>query len=126
MKAFYIPTALLALMLLAAQLAGSYVEQNTTQWIDQLHGAITCMDEDRWEDAQRQIHTAWEDWLRHSETFHMFLKHEELDEMGALFVNAIAACTERDRTELRIHLQQLILRLESLSRTQKATWANIL
>lgn len=126
MKAFYIPIALLAVMLIASLWFGHRVQQNVTPWVEQLEEVLTLAENDRWDEAHQQLLAVLEDWSAHSETFHMFLKHQDLDETDTLFVGVIAACREQDSVELHIHLQQLILHFKLLSETQQATWENIL
>lgn len=126
MKAFYIPAALLTLLFLGSLWIGSYVHQNTDQWSKELTSVISLMDHELWDEAQQSILDTREDWLRHSDAYHMIMEHQDLDEADKLFSGAIAACREKDKVELRIHLEQLITQLNFLAETQKISLKNIL
>lgn len=126
MKALYIPSAVLALILMLALWTGSYIDQCTTQWLTELEIINELLEKNLWTDAEAQLTAVLQDWERHRASFHLFLEHRDLDETEQLFSGASAACRERDSTELRICLQQLSTQLISLSETQSINIQNIL
>ena len=126
MKAFYIPIALLSIILFTSVAAGSYTHQCTAQGITLLEQCEDYLHEEQWERTQERLLAAQEGWERHAAILHMILEHEDLEEAERLFSGAFAACREYDSTELRILLHQLRTQLDFLAETQKANLKNIL
>lgn len=126
MRAFYIPIAVLILLVSASLITGYYVQTSTSLWIDELHSASELANSGEWETAQHRISGITEDWLRHEEIFHILLEHEDLDETKEVLFSTLAACRETDSVEFQIHVQLLISRLQFLTETQKASLQNLL
>ena len=55
MKAFYIPIALLSIILFTSVAAGSYTHQCTAQWITLLEQCEDYLHEEQWERTQERL-----------------------------------------------------------------------
>ena len=126
MKALYIPSALLILLLLFCLWSSSYIRSYTDQWTTELEEVNHFLEDAQWESAQAHILSIRESWNQTQNIFHMLLAHQNLDETEVLFSGAIAACKQEDSVELQIYLDQLSMQLMLLADTQRATLGNIL
>lgn len=126
MKALYVPSAVLALVLLFSLWTGSYTEHRAAQWLTELDKTGRLIDEERWDDAQSQLLAVHRDWEYHQASFHLFLEHQDLDAAEELFSGVIAACKQHDRVETYIQLEQLRTQLAFLAETQALNIQNIL
>ena len=126
MKAFFIPSVTLAVILLISLWTGSYVNQLTEQWLTDLDSTGKMIDNGLWSDAQSQLLTVHQDWEHHQSSFHLFLEHQDLDAAEELFSGAIAACREENSTETLVWIHQLSTQLTFLAETQSVSIENIL
>ena len=126
MKAFFIPTALLTLILLTAMWSGSYVRQYTERWNEELNEIANSTQNEHWNDLEKRILSIYEEWNHQNTPFHIILNHQAITEAESLFSGVIAACREQDLTEFHIQIRQLISQLLFLSETQQASIGNIL
>ncbi|MBR2133072.1 MAG: DUF4363 family protein [Oscillospiraceae bacterium] len=126
MKALYIPSALLVVLLLFCLWSSSYIRNHTDQWTIALEEVNDFLENEQWDSAQTHIRSIHENWNQTQNIFHMLLAHQDLDETELLFSGAIAACHQKDPVELQIYLDQLSMQLMLLADTQRATLGNIL
>lgn len=126
MKALYIPSALLIVLLFFCLWSSSYIRTNTEQWTTALEEVSNFLEKEQWESAKMHILSVQEIWNQNQTIFHMLLAHQDLDETELLFSGAITACSQKDSVELQIYLDQLSMQLTLLADTQRATLGNIL
>lgn len=126
MKAFYIPAGLLAVILGFSLWTGQYVEQRTAQWTVLLEEIEGLARQEDWEQAEKQLETAYADWDSSQTFFHTIMDHDELDEAESLFAGAFAVCREEDGADFHMLLAQLMGQLRLLSETQSLSVKNVL
>ena len=125
MKAFYIPTALLILILGFSLWAGRYVEMRTHHWAEQLEQTYQAAAQEDWEEAERRLEEAYADWDSSQTFFHTIMEHDELDEAEKLFSGAFAVCQEEDDADFHQMLAQLSSQLRLLAETQSVSIKNV-
>lgn len=126
MKAFYIPAALLAVILGFSLWTGRYVELQTDHWSALLEEVDDTAHQENWPEARRRMDDAYQDWLGSQTFFHTIMDHEELDQAESLFQGALAVCEEADDADFHLLLAQLICQLRLLAETQSISIKNIL
>lgn len=126
MKAFYIPTGLLVLILGFSLWTGQYVEQRTGHWNELLEETGQLARQEEWERAEERLKTAYADWSASQTFFHTIMDHSELDEAESLFAGAFAVCREEDDADFHMFLAQLISQLRLLAETQSLSVKNVL
>ena len=126
MKAFYIPVGLLAVILGFSLWTGQYVEQRTAHWTVLLEEIEGLARQEDWEQAEKQLETAYADWDSSQTFFHTIMDHDELDEAESLFAGAFAVCREEDGADFHMLLAQLMGQLRLLSETQSLSVKNVL
>lgn len=126
LKAFYIPSSVLALLLILSLLTSAYVQRCTDTWSTATNEIINQLEKKQWNDLESGIRIVHRDWQSKQIYFHLFLAHQNLDEAEKLFSGALAACREEDTVELRILLAQLISQFMYLADTQEISLKNIL
>lgn len=126
MKAFYIPAALLALILSFSLWTGRYVELRTDHWTALLEQVDEAGRREDWPDAQERLAQVYQDWLGSQTFFHTIMEHDALDEAETLFQGAIAVGQEQDDADFHLLLAQLACQLRLLSETQSISIQNIL
>ena len=126
MKPLVISLAVLGAILAFSLWAGRYVAERTADWSDQLSLADTSAQQERWADAQAQLHQAYADWGRSQAFFHTILEHDELDEAESLFAAAFAAGDAQDAPDFHAAMAQLAAQLRLLAETQAVSIKNIL
>ncbi|MBD5150660.1 MAG: DUF4363 family protein [Oscillibacter sp.] len=126
MKAFYIPAGLLAVILGFSLWTGQYVEQRTAHWTALLEEIEDLARQEDWEQAEKQLETAYADWDSSQTLFHTIMDHDELDEAESLFAGAFAVCREEDGADFHMLLAQLMGQLRLLSETQSLSVKNVL
>lgn len=126
MKAFYIPAAVLAMILGFSLWAGQYVALCTGRWTALLEETdAAAMDED-WSGAAERLEQAYRDWDNSQTFLHTIMEHDQLDEAESLFFGAFAACREQDNEDFHIMLAQLIHQLRLLDEAQAISIKNVL
>ena len=126
MKAFYIPAALLAVILGFSLWTGRYVELRTSHWTALLEETDAAAGEEDWPEARRRLDRAYGDWESSQTFFHTIMDHQELDGAEGLFAGAKAACAEQDDADFHMLLAQLMSQLRLLAETQSVSVKNIL
>ena len=126
MKAFYIPVGLLAVILGFSLWTGQFVEQRTAHWTVLLEEIENLALQEDWEQAEKQLETAYADWDSSQTFFHTIMDHDELDEAESLFAGAFAVCREEDGADFHMLLAQLMGQLRLLSETQSLSVKNVL
>ena len=126
MKAFYIPAALLAVILGFSLWTGRYVELRTSHWTALLEETDAAAGEENWPEARRRLDGTYEDWESSQTFFHTIMDHQELDEAESLFAGARAACAEQYDADFHRILAQLMSQLRLLAETQSVSVKNIL
>ena len=126
MKACWIPVGLLAVILGFSLWAGRYVQLRTDHWIALLENTDQAAAAEDWEEAERRLLDAYQDWDSSQTFFHTIISHDELDEAETLFVGAAAVCQERDDADFHLMLAQLTAQLRLLAETQSVSIKNVL
>ena len=126
MKSFYIPAALLAVILGFSLWTCRYVEQRTGHWNALLEKIEDLARQEDWEAAEEELEAAYADWDSSQTFFHTIMDHSELDEAESLFAGAFAVCREEDGADFHMLLAQLMGQLRLLSETQSVSVKNIL
>ena len=126
MKALYIPTGLLVLMLGLSLWTGRYVQLRTAHWSALLSQAEKAADAGNWDEALRQLEGARKDWDKSQTFFHTIIEHQELDGAELSLIGALAACREQDNEDFHILISQLLGQLEHLAETQAVSIKNVL
>lgn len=125
MKFFWIPAAILALLLTLSILSAAAVNAAVEPWRAALEEAAEAAGED-WERAERivgETRAAWE--ARHAQ-LHVITAHDALDAADALFAAAESAAAARDEADFRTALAQLDAQLRVVAERQQPTLRNVL
>jgi len=126
MKALYIPTGILVLLLIGSLASAAYVHRQIDASLAPLLQAETFAREESWSEAEHQLQLGYDRWLAGQGYFHAIVEHGELDESETLFAAAFAACDEQDEADFHAILAQLRTSLEHLSEKQQLSLGNIL
>lgn len=126
MKAFYIPTGILVIILAFSLLTGHYVDQRTDHWVTLLEQVDDTGRQEDWTSAQNSLDEVYQDWNNCQTFFHTIMEHDTLDETELLFQGAIAVCEERDDADFHLMLAQLMAQLRHMAETQSSSIKNIL
>ena len=126
MKAFYIPTALLAAILCFSLWVGHFIKEQGQVWEENLLLASQHAHSENWAKATDCIRAAYTNWNEHRFLFYTVMDHADLDQTQALFAGTLAACTQQDREEFHILLAQLSLQLQLVAEKQIISIENIL
>ena len=126
MKYFWIPAALLAL-LLGASLANAWlVEAEVEPWCEAAASSVASAEDGDWEAARRALRGARESWDAHKPYLHIVTAHDELDRVDILFATAEGFAAEEDMAEFRAEASELIVQLGIIVEMQKLTLRNAL
>lgn len=126
MKAFYIPTGLLALILAFSLWTGHYVRQRTDHWIAMLAHTDEAAAAEDWPSAEKRLLETYNDWDSSQSFLHTIMNHSDLDEAESLFAGAKAVCSQQDDADFHLMLAQLKEQLKLLAETQSVSIKNIL
>ena len=126
MKYFYIPCAILALLLSLSLLNTQAMDGYITAWCDELSAAQEAADGGNWTDAEARIRSVHEVWDKKQSYFHIVSVHAELDEAEALLAKSLSFALDRDDAEFRANTAELITQLHLLSEIQEVSIKNIL
>ena len=126
MKYFYIPCAILALILSLSLLNAGAVSDCVTAWCGELNAAQTAADGGNWAEAEHRIASVHDAWDKKQAYFHIVSVHAELDEAEALLAKSLSFAREQDAAEFRANIAELITRLRLLSEIQEVSVKNIL
>ena len=126
MKAFYVPSLILAGLLIVSLGVSGYVQSRTDTWIRAAESISAPLEEEHWNEIRSRLLALHTDWEKSQDCFHLILAHQALDETEKYFSGAFAACQEQDAVEFRILLAQLISQFAFLGGTQEVTVGNIL
>lgn len=126
MKAFYIPTGILVIILGFSLWTGHYVDQRTDHWVTLLEQVDDTGRREDWTSAQNSLDEVYRDWNSCQTFFHTIMEHDTLDETELLFQGAIAVCEERDDADFHLMLAQLMAQLQHMAETQSSSIKNIL
>ena len=125
-KVFYIPAAVLLLILGFSLWTGYYVEGCMEQWDTILEEADKAVRQEDWAAAKEAIDRAHADWDECQTFLHVIMEHEELDKAEELFAGAFVMCEEAEGPGLRSLLAQLMSQMDALSETQSLGIKNIM
>lgn len=126
MKALYVPSFLLAFLLVVSLWVNSGVQRDTRQWLAAVDSVIELLPDEAWTEMEARLLSLYQNWDQRKMTLHMIMEHQDLDEAEKLFAGAFAACREQDSVELHILLEQLRTQILFLAETQQANVKNIL
>ena len=126
MKYFYIPCAILALILALSLYNTETMDNYVTAWCEELNAAQEAADGGDWAEAEAQIRSVHEVWDEKQSYFHIVSVHAELDEAEALLAKSLSFALEQDDAEFRANTAELITQLRLLSEIQEISVKNIL
>ena len=126
MKYFYIPCAILALILALSLFNAKAMENYVTDWCEELDAAQEAADGGNWAEAEHRIRSVHEVWDAKQSYFHIVSVHAELDEAEALLAKSLSFALDRDDAEFRANTAELITQLHLLSEIQEVSIKNIL
>ena len=126
MKYFYIPCAILALILALSLYNARAVDGYVTDWCETLSSAQEAADSGDWTAAQVRLSSVHEAWDAAQSYFHTVITHAELDEAEALFAKSDSFLHEHDEAEFRANTAELITQLRLLAEIQEISIKNIL
>ena len=126
MKYFYIPCAILALILALSLCNAKAMDSCVSDWCEELDAAQTAANGGNWAEAERRIRSVHEAWDEKQSYFHIVSVHAELDEAEALLAKSLSFVLEQDGAEFRANTAELITQLHLLSEIQEVSIKNIL
>ena len=126
MKALFIPTGVLALILGFSLWTGRYVEIQTNQWLELLEAADLPAQENDWQLAEGRLRQVYGSWKSCQTFFHIIMDHDALDDAEESFAGAFAVCREAGSADFHMLLAQLAVQLELLAETQSVSIKNVL
>lgn len=126
MKYFFIPAALLALLLGTALWNAAAVDASIAPWCDALSQAQEEAEREDWDAAARTLRETREAWGARQVYFHIVTAHDELEAADALFAAAEVYAAARDVTEFRASVAQLSAQLRVVAEMQRLTLRNVL
>lgn len=126
MKYFWIPVALLALLLGASLANARLVETEVEPWREAVGSSIASAEDGDWEAARAAVRGARESWDARKPYLHVVTAHDELDQVDVLFASAESFAREEDMAEFRAEASELITQLGIIVELQKLTLRNAL
>ena len=126
MKYFYIPCAILALILALSLFNAKAMDNYVADWCEELDAAQEAADGGNWAEAEHRIRSVHEAWDEKQSYFHIVSVHAELDEAEALLAKSLSFALVQDDAEFRANTAELITQLHLLSEIQEASIKNIL
>ena len=126
MKYFYIPCAILALILALSLYNAEMMDSYVTEWCDTLVQAQEAAGSGNWESVKQKISAVSDAWEKKQSYFHIVSVHAELDEAEALLAKSLSFAIVRDDAEFRANTAELITQLRLLSEIQEISLKNIL
>ena len=126
MKYFWIPLALLALLLGASLANARLVETEVEPWREAIESSVASAESGDWEAARRAVRGARESWEAHKVYLHIVTAHDELDQVDLLFASAENFAKEEDMAEFRAEASELVVQLGIIVELQKLTLRNAL
>ncbi|MBQ7713659.1 MAG: DUF4363 family protein [Oscillospiraceae bacterium] len=126
MKYFWIPAAVLALLLGASLWNAAAMDAAVTPWRAALTDAQDAAARGNWDGAARIVRETREAWEAKHAYFHIVTAHDELDAADELFAAAEGFAAERDEPEFRVAAAQLDVQLRVVAEMQRLTVKNVL
>ena len=125
MKFFWIPAAILTLLLGLSLWSAAAVSAAVEPWRAALEEAAEAAGED-WARAERIVSETRTDWEARHGRLHVITAHDALDAADALFAAAESAAAVRDESAFRTALAQLDAQLRVVAERQQPTLRNVL
>ncbi len=126
MKYFYLPAALLALLLGVTLWAGAAVRRDVEPWCAALAEAARAAYREDWDAAERRFCAVEDAWNEMGALYHTFIEHDELDEAEDLLARARAALAFRDGAAFAAEAGALITQLRVIAEMQGLSVGNVL
>ena len=126
MKYFYIPCAILALILALSLYNAKAMDNCVTDWCEELGAAQESAGDGNWAEAEHWVRSVHDAWDEKQSYFHIVSVHAELDEAEALLAKSLSFALEQDDAEFRANTAELITQLRLLSEIQEVSIKNIL
>lgn len=126
MKFFYIPCAILALLLSLSLLNTKAMDNCVTDWCEALNIAQEAADDGNWAEAEHRVRSVHNAWDEKQSYLHIVSVHAELDEAEALLAKSLSFARAQDDAEFRANTAELITQLRLLSEIQEISIKNIL
>ena len=126
MKYFWIPAAVLTVLLAASLWNARQVEATAEPWRASVGEAVSTAERGDWDTALRLVRDTRESWYAHHSYFHIVIAHDELVKVDALFATAESYAVEQEMSEFRAETAELSEQISILIETQKLTMRNVL
>ena len=126
MKYFWIPVALLGLLLGASLANARLVEAEVEPWCEAIESSVASAEGGDWASALRAVRGARESWDARKPYLHIVTAHDELDRVDILFATAEGFAREEDMAEFRAEASELAVQLGIIVELQKLTLRNAL
>ena len=126
MKYFWIPAALLMLLLGASLGNARLVETEVGPWCEAIGSALDSAERGDWDVALGGVRDTRDKWDARKPYLHIVTAHDELDRVDILFATAEGFAREEDMAEFRAEASELIVQLDIIVELQKLTLRNAL
>lgn len=126
MKYFWIPAAVLALLLALSLANARAVDADAARWRAALGEASAAAERADWDAASDALRAAKADWDARRQWLHVVTAHDELEAADALFATAALFARRREATEFCAALAELDAQLRVVSEMQRLTLRNTL
>ena len=126
MKFFWIPAAVLSLLLGASLWNARFVAAETEVWRESVEAALAAAEDDDWDAALRAVRAAKASWDARKPYLHIVTAHDELDRVDELLAETESFAIEREAAEFRASAAELTVQLDIVSKLQQLTLRNVL
>lgn len=126
MKYFYLPAAILALLLGLSLWNAHAVEAETDAWCETVEAARAAARDGDFAAAEASMRTLGRDWQGRRRFYHSILEHDELDDAEELYARALSALEEGDGGAFLAETAALAAQLRVLAEMQGLKLENVL
>lgn len=126
MKYFWIPAAVLSLLLAASLWNAAAIDRAVAPWCDALTEARSAAEQEDWDAAARLVRETREAWDARRGWLHIVAAHDELEAADMLFAAAEGWAANRDAAEFCEELAELRVQLCVVAEMQQLSLHNIL
>lgn len=126
MKYFWMPAAVLGLLLAASLWNAAAIRRDAAPWVETLAQAREAASREDWDAALRLVRRTRKTWEERRGWLHVVAAHDELEAADALFASAESFAEERDAAEFRAEVAELIAQLRVVTEMQQLTLRNVL
>lgn len=124
-KGFFVPLAVLAVILAFCLWNGSAMSSRTARWQEQLVPAEQRAEAGDWKGAVRALEAGYEDWSRHQGWLHCVTGHDAVDDAEAMYHRALAFARSEEDSEFRAEMADLRAQLRLLAEMEEFSLRNV-